>query len=196
MVDVPVSCYCSFRGGMFPCQPTNQTHSTTTYHEFTWPPLLHYPHLLQVHIGNLNKSWQLPCRERGDIPPGEKEHHLKKAFKKGYVISQEDKNQLWPTLFEIREIRGFLASTHAWSFLFPSIHFIHQWWIFNYTWWIVNYQYGGLLITSWWIVKYPYDGSLFMNHVLQFYNSGMFFLLHCQFIKGSCSKVTNNKRLM
>ena len=74
MVDVPVSCYCSFRGVRFHAnqqtnQPTNQTHSTTTYHEFTWPPLLHYPHLLQVHIGNLNKSWQLPCRERGHIPP-------------------------------------------------------------------------------------------------------------------------------
>ena len=33
-------------------------------------------------------NW-LPSRERSHIPPGEKENHLKKALKRGYVSSQE-----------------------------------------------------------------------------------------------------------
>ena len=153
MVDVPVSCYCSFRGVRFHAnqqtnQPTNQTHSTTTY------PRIHVATSSSLSTPP-SSSYRKPQQKlavtlQGTRPyPTEKEHHLKKAFKKGYVICQEDKNHLWPTLFEIRKFVGFSPQLMLDLFLIPSIHFIHQWWIFNYTWWIFNYQYGGLLIFCW-----------------------------------------------
>ena len=123
---------------IFSWQP-NQTHSTTTYHDFTSSPLHPNRCLLQVDIGNLNQKLAVTLQGTNILLTEEILHHLgctkpciinsgiltistgagflnhqqyptwgkgksslKKAFKKGYVSSQEGKNQLWPTLFDIK----------------------------------------------------------------------------------------------